>query len=354
MVRATWLALSVAAMAMSGSASSVYNEDGTRMVKHRKIARSGLHQRHSPAVELETRAYKKYTLSENYAGSKFFEDWDFFSESDPTNGNVNYLSRAEATSKKLAYVQNGTAIMKVDDTTWVASGGNRNSVRISSAKSFTGGLFVLDVLAMPHGCGVWPAFWTVGPSWPNGGEIDILEGVHNQASNQMTLHTSTGCTLNTGSLKLKSTILSKNCDAAVNSNAGCAFLDPDTASYGAGLNKAGGGVYAMLWDDDGISIWFFARENIPDDITNLKSADTGATANPSTWGTPKAHWASTTCSTSKFFKSHNLVFDTTLCGDWAGATYSSAGCPGTCADRLKDPANFKDAVWKINSVSIFT
>lgn len=157
----------------------------------------------------------------------------------------------------------------------------------------------------------------------------------------MTLHTATGCTLSTGLLKLNtSTVLSKNCDAAINSNTGCAFLDTNTESYGGGLNAAGGGVYAMLWDDDGISIWFFARANIPGDLVDLKSKTNG-TADPSSWGTPKAHWASTSCSTSKFFHSHAMVFDTTLCGDWAGSTYSSAGCPGTCADRLKDPNNFK-------------
>ena len=24
-----------------------------------------------------------------------------------------------------------------------------------------------------QGCGTWPAFWLVGPNWPNGGEIDV-------------------------------------------------------------------------------------------------------------------------------------------------------------------------------------
>ncbi|KAG8679182.1 hypothetical protein FRC09_019154, partial [Ceratobasidium sp. 395] len=292
--------------------------------------------------------------------------WDFFSEHDPTNGNVNYQAKSDAIAKKLAYVEpDGTVVMKVDDTNVVSAGANRDSVRISSTKSYTGGLFVLDVQAMPHGCGVWPAFWSVGPAWPNNGEIDIVEGVHDQQFNQMTLHTASGCTLDTSPLKLKSTILAKDCNAAANYNAGCAFLDTDTASYGAGLNAAGGGVFAMLWNDDGISVWFFQRSNIPSDLQGLKAA-TNTTANaadpnkygsaspdPTGWGVPKAHWTSSACSTTKFFKDHSLVFDTTLCGDWAGATYGSAGCPGTCADRLQDPANFKNAVWRINSVTVF-
>jgi hypothetical protein len=38
-----------------------------------------------------------------------------------------------------------------------------------------------------------------------------------------------------------------------------------------------------------------------------------------------------------------MIFDITLCGDWAGATYNSAGYSGTCAERVADPANFESA-----------
>ena len=27
-------------------------------------------------------------------------------------------------------------------------------------------------------------------------------------------------------------------------------------------------------------------------------------------------------------------------GDWAGNSYASSGCPGTCSDHIMDPANF--------------
>jgi hypothetical protein len=54
----------------------------------------------------------------------------------------------------------------------------RNSIRIESRAAYGESLSILDMRHMPWGCGTWPAFWTksaAGP-WPNGGEIDIIEG----------------------------------------------------------------------------------------------------------------------------------------------------------------------------------
>ena len=134
------------------------------------------------------------------------------------------------------------------------------SVRISSRTQYNTGLFILDLDRAPWGCGVWPAWWTVGPNWPSGGEIDIIEGVHEQATNQMTLHTSAGCTLNTkppGNLAFTSTILGTQCASSNSNNDGCAFSDDNSNSYGQGLANAGGGVFAMLWDDSGVKICQF-------------------------------------------------------------------------------------------------
>jgi len=36
-----------------------------------------------------------------------------------------------------------------------------------------------------------------------------------------------------------------------------------------------------------------------------------------------------------------LLIDITFCGDWAGNSYATSGCPGTCAERLQDPGNFE-------------
>jgi hypothetical protein len=71
----------------------------------------------------------------------------------------------------------------------------RDSVRISSKAAYGDSLVVLDLKHMPTGCGTWPAFWSTsrkGP-WPTGGEIDMVEGVHGDTNNQMTLHTLPGC-----------------------------------------------------------------------------------------------------------------------------------------------------------------
>ena len=164
-----------------------------------------------------------------------------------------------------------------------------DSVRITSNKVYNGGLFVADIYAMAHGCAVWPAYWSVGPNWPNQGEIDIIgtslrgigislfsfflffrsEGVNLNTVNQYTLHTSDGCTLDktaTSSLLSNATskiaaftskVLGTQCASSDNSNAGCAFLESSTNSYGHGFNDLAGGVYATLVDDTGVSIWRF-------------------------------------------------------------------------------------------------
>ncbi|KIM34118.1 glycoside hydrolase family 16 protein [Serendipita vermifera MAFF 305830] len=250
--------------------------------------------------------------------------------------------------------------MTVDTKSTLNSGDHRKSVRITSKKSYNKGLFVFDILRAPHGCAVWPAAWLVGPNWPNGGEIDVIEGVHDNTVNQVTLHTSSGCMLDTtkslvgGSILaagvdpsnvFTGTPLQADCDANINSNAGCGVLDFDPLSYGSGLNNAGGAVYTTLWDDSGVRIWFFSRDTVPADII-------GKTPDPSTWGSPIAFWASSSCPSS-FFRDLSMVFDIVLGGDWAGATFSEAGCPGTVADYVTSPTNFANANWAVNSVRVY-
>ena len=83
-----------------------------------------------------------------------------------------------------------------------------------------------------------------------------MEGVHTSSQNQMTLHTTAGCTLSQP-MNATGRILTTDCDVAADSNIGCGVQDRSERSYGKGFNEVGGGVYVTYWDESGISIWMF-------------------------------------------------------------------------------------------------
>ncbi|GLB41672.1 putative glycosyl hydrolases family 16 [Lyophyllum shimeji] len=329
----TFIVLSLALGSLAGNVQE--RAFSTRRRHHQRVAR---------AQNNNTRIFK---LEDMYQGDSFLNDWDFMQGADPTRGSVNYQSKDDAVNKHLAYVQSdGTTVLAVDDSSWVPEGGNRDSVRISTKKKYNGGLFIADFYAMPHGCSVWPAYWSVGPNWPNGGEIDILEGVHEQPANQYTVHTGPGCTLTTANVPVTGRVASTQCATINGDNTGCAFVDPDSRSYGKGFNLIAGGVFAHLWDSTGIKIWHFPRTEIPEDII-AKNPD------PSKWKDPVAYWSASSCDMASHFYEQSLVLDTTLCGDWGKPTYQGAGCPGTCAQAVMDPANYAFAKWKINYIAVY-
>lgn len=138
-----------------------------------------------------------WVIQDTYEGSTFFDTFDFYTGSDPTNGMVTFVDQQTAMNDNLAYVtSDNKVIMRGDNTTQLAYGVNRNSVRITSQAQYNMGLFILDLEMAPWGCGVWPAFWTLGTgTWPYNGEIDIIEGVHDNQHNQVTWHTAPGCNL---------------------------------------------------------------------------------------------------------------------------------------------------------------
>lgn len=241
---------------------------------------------------------------------------------------MTYLSQSAAQSAGLIFAQDGQRVRVSVDTKTVLSptGPGRKSVRITSKKSWTHGLFIHDLVAMPApACGIWPALWLLGPNWPNNGEIDIVEGVHYQSKNWMTLHTSAGCTVSTQTQK--GSLTSKQCDGSQNQNMGCVVQGSGTGTYGSGFNGGGGGVYATEWTKDYIKIWQFPRSGIPSDIQSGKP-------NPANWGTPQAFFkGGSNCNIDSHFKSMSLVLNIDFCGDWAGNTWSS---DGTCRSKATD------------------
>jgi len=286
-----------------------------------------------------------YTLKNSY-GPNDILGWNYYSGADPTHGYVYYASNSEAHSWNLVTVTNNQAIIRSDSTT-VSTGSGRASVRLTSQQSWNQGLFIWDVSHMPYGSGTWPALWTVnGAVWPNGGEIDVVEGVNAIANNQITLHTNAGCTVPNWQNAESGVPQGGNCDVVATGNAGCSIMDYDSWSYGAQFNAHGGGVYVMQWAVDGIYVWFFTHGGgIPADITN------GA-PNPAGWGNPRGRFSFGQGCDGSHFYNHNIVIDNTFCGDWAGAVYP--GGNGACQSFVQNnPSAFTEAYWAINSIKVY-
>lgn len=145
--------------------------------------------------------------------------------------------------------------------------------------------------------------WMVGPNWPTAGEIDIIEGVNADVTNTMTLHTGSGCSV-TDSTATSSLyagyFVSAACSTGQNSENGCQIATSDTTTYGDGFNSNGGGIYAMEWNSDSISIWHFSHDDAPSDIS-------GSAPDPTSWSTPLAVWGNSDCDLDQHFYDHQIV-----------------------------------------------
>lgn len=293
-----------------------------------------------------------YTLKEEFLGSEFFDHFQFETLDDPTNGYVDYINRETATSQGLARwdAQRNAAILAVDSTN-IASGRGRASVRLRSLSQFTNGLFIIDVAHMPVGNGTWPAFWSVGPTWPEYGEIDVIEGISDQMTNFSTLHTRSSCSMesvNSIQFMTGNYNASRDCNSN-NAMFGCS-VEGARDSFGHGFNRDGGGVYAYEWTDSQISVWFWPRQNIPVNISS------GATPDPRQWGLPVAYFLLGAECSADHFSQHQLILNTTLCGDWAGNSFN--GLTGIGSDACRHfvqsyPDAFRDAYWAINHIRAY-
>lgn len=280
---------------------------------------------------------------------------------------------------------NGALYVGVDNNTMLKPGSatGRNSVKLVSNSVYNSGLLIANFAHIPsNACGLWPAYWLVGPNWPTGGEIDIIEGVNMNADNQMTLHTNTGCTPSIGGAGRQTGVVAPNTETdcgAGNAAIGCGVVDPNGASYGSGFNTAGGGVYATLLSSSGIQIWMWNAGGVPGDVKN------GA-PNPSGWGEPVAAWG-TGCNYGAAFSSMQIVslyslypfyhsilltwlwiINTAFCGAWAGnvwantaspcaagvATCNCASLASSCNTYVaENPSAFDEAYWLINSIQVY-
>ncbi len=204
-------------------------------------------------------------------------------------------------------------------------------------------------------------------TWPEGGEIDINEYTHYATQNSFSVHTSSGCkmqTSQTSKLYSGTQMLTGssglNCDADATADSGCGIRDKSTSSAGAGSNAIGGGVYAMSWTTSAIQMWFFPRDSIPSDISSGKPTQSG-------WGTPTFRLTNDGCDLSKHFYDLGIILNIDLCGTWAGNDWNSdmsyCGQDGSCADKTgysscaeyvqANGDAFHEAYWEINSIKVY-
>jgi len=186
------------------------------------------------------------------------------------------------------------------------------------------------------------------------GEIDIIEGVNSATTNAMTLHTAPGCTIsNHGSFS--GHVQTTNCyinAPGQGDNVGCGIHANVDATYGTGFNSGGGGVYATEWTSEGITIWYFQRSQIPNDITS-------GSPDPLLWAEPLAKFQGN-CNFQTLFQNQSIVIDTTFCGSWAGqqsvweADQVCMSKAVTCKDYVQNnPQDFAQAFWKFNSIKVY-
>ncbi|RYO92954.1 hypothetical protein DL764_008056 [Monosporascus ibericus] len=286
-------------------------------------------------------AQAAYSIRDSYNKTNFFQGFEFYSGPDPTQGFVNYQTAFEANAASLAGYANDAVYLGVDSGAPNPVGG-RASTRVNTKNKYTKGLFIADIAHMPSStCGVWAAYWSFGDGWPGNGEIDIIEGVNRNRSSTYTLHTSEGCSFQQG-----------DCNSPGDGTQGCSNPHDETQLYGDAFNEIGGGIYATEWTSQAIRFWFFPRTGaMPQDIA-------AESPNPNTWGAPAATFSGPGCSIDQHFKEHQIVFNTALCGQWAGRVFGSdpvcASQASTCEEFVAaNPERFREAYWLINSLKIY-
>ncbi|KAF8830521.1 hypothetical protein HHX47_DHR2000957 [Lentinula edodes] len=287
-----------------------------------------------------------YTVSDTYTGQDFLNSFTVQNIPDPTNGRVNYVDAATAKNDNLTFASATNFIARADFTTILdPNGPGRNSVRLLSNKQY--GLGRTSTICQKDAVpGLLSGLLEIKETIGQLPSVSSLKGdsLYNSPSEQR------------GSIML-ALIKGRFIPVQI---VQCPPLEQKqerlsnlivTLHFGPTFNSNGGGWYAMELTDDFVKIWFWARgTSVPSDVSGGSS-----TIDTDNWGTPVAYFPNTSCSISSHFGPQNIIINLTFCGDWAGAVYSSSGCPSTCVDYVNNnPAEFENAYFDFLSLKAYT
>ena len=141
-----------------------------------------------PANNLNNDTYQlsdewKLVWSDEFAGDEI--NSDYWNQQVVKAGTFNEEWQRYTNSSNNAYVENGNLVLKVIHESDVHGHDQYTSARLNTAQkqSFQYGKIAARI-QLPHGKGLWPAFWMLGANinenggdtpWPQSGEIDIFE-----------------------------------------------------------------------------------------------------------------------------------------------------------------------------------
>ncbi|KAL2140383.1 hypothetical protein VTI28DRAFT_3875 [Corynascus sepedonium] len=303
------------------------------------------------ACASSTLALETYQLKESYNPSNFFDKFKFFSDPDPNQGFVNYRNEKDAADLGLVQSSKDEVTISVDAVNKEKSG--RNSVRLESVQTYNSGLFIANFAHFPKpACGAWPAFWMVGPRWPQDGEVDIYEGWNLNTANKVVLHTDGPLAVGSCTIQQEDFTAGMRYDncwyqaPGQPGNTGCA-ADQADGTFGS----ASGGVYATLWDKDSFKVWSWTHDNVPSDVTS-------GNPDPSKWDKPAFAAGGNSCDVTKAFKDMRMILNINFCGDAAGGLWGET-CQSTtgvsqCSKYVQEnPDAFKETYWKIRGIDVY-
>jgi len=288
-----------------------------------------------------------YHLDSSFSGRTFFDAWTF-GEVDYAGGSSEYLNRSAAFEHNVVEAHDTHAVLRVGRRGRKAF--TRQTVRVTTNKSWMYGLFAMQFSHTPFGCGVWPAFWTNAKSghWPDGGEVDMLEYPNNNVAAAISFHTSKArckldadvveeCSLGNHQLMTGYRSIGLDCETDyLAGKMGCGPVSP--RAFRSGVEWADSpGVIAMEWTPEHIKVFYFPQDEIPRDLS-------AEAPDPDSWddyitgyfpfGASERANPGSCPDYTRLLEPQTLVLNIALCGEWAGGDFNGQ-CLADITPRVK-------------------